>query len=77
MSPPARTQIKAASPEQRGERAGRLARMSDDEQMAALRRREFSLEEWCAFARGFPGRVARLNGEFCFIAVMTPEVAER
>ena len=62
--------------QERRERAKQLERMSDHEQLAALRRREYTLEEWCAFAREHPGRVARLGGEFCFIAITTPEWCE-
>lgn len=77
--PPTTTPVRLTdlSVKERRKRADRLARMSDDEQMAALTRREYTLDEWCAFARQFPERVARVNGEFAFIAVTTPEVADR
>ena len=78
MTPPT-TSSHAAAPtaQERRARTDRLARMSHSEQIAALRRGEFTLAEWCAFAQRHPGRVARLNGEFAFIAVTCPEVCER
>lgn len=62
---------------ERRKRADALARMDDAQQLAALARHEFSFDEWCQFARTFPDRCARLHGEFCFIAVTTPEYADR
>ena len=59
------------------ERLELLCGLGEDEQIDALRVSCFSLDEWCAFARAFPERVARLNGEFCFIAITTPELCER
>ena len=77
MRPPAAHHVRALSPQQRRARADRLAWLSDEEQFAALGRREFTLDEWCASARQFPGRVAHLGGELCFIAVTNPELCER
>jgi hypothetical protein len=57
------------------DRLARMWRMSPDERRAAAERGEFSLGEMCKWAARRPHEVPILNGEFFFIARMTPEVA--
>jgi hypothetical protein len=58
------------------ERLERMWRMSADERRAAAYRGELSLGEMLKWASRRPREVPLLNGEFFFIAVLTPEVAE-
>jgi hypothetical protein len=58
------------------ERLERMWRMSADERRAAAYRGELSLGEMLKWASRHPREVPLLNGEFFFIAVLTPEVAE-
>ncbi len=58
------------------ERSQALWKMSREERVAAMHRGELTwgqLYEWAAKA---PREVPRLNGEFWFIAALTPEAAE-
>jgi hypothetical protein len=50
--------------------------VSPDERRAAAYRGELSLGEMLKWANRRPREVPLLNGEFFFIAVLTPEVAE-
>jgi hypothetical protein len=58
------------------ERLERMWRMSPDERRAAAYRGELSLGEMLKWASRRPREVPLLNGEFFFIAVLTPEVAD-
>ena len=50
--------------------------MTAAQRIAAMRRGELSLEQCAAWAARHPEQVPLLNGEFEYIAVLTPEVCE-
>jgi hypothetical protein len=58
------------------ERRAAFWRMTADERRAAYRRGELSLAECLRWAARAPTEPPLLNGEFEFIAALTPEVAE-
>ena len=60
----------------RGGRVGTLWQLTGALRIAALRRGELSLELCAAWAARHPEQVPLLNGEFEYIAVLTPEVCE-
>jgi hypothetical protein len=51
-------------------------RMSPAERVAAMHRGDLSLFQCLAWAARYPEQVPLLNGEWWFIAIRTPEVAE-
>jgi hypothetical protein len=53
-----------------------LWRMTPAERVAAMRRGELSLEQCSAWAARYPEQVPLLNGEFEYLAALTPEVCE-
>ena len=53
-----------------------LWEMTPAEREAAMWRGDLSFDQCCAWARRAPHEVPLINGEFAFIAVTTPEVAE-
>jgi hypothetical protein len=57
-------------------RLAAMWRMSPDERRAAAIRGELSLGEMLKWASRHPDEVPRLHGEFFFIAVMTPDLAD-
>jgi len=58
------------------EASERLWALSAQERVSAMRRGELSLSQLCEWARRRPDEVPRLGGEYEFIALTTPEVAE-
>jgi hypothetical protein len=60
----------------RHERRETVRRLGRQGRLAAYSRGEFDLDTCCLWAAGYPGEVPLLNGEFEFIARMTPEVCE-
>jgi hypothetical protein len=58
------------------EASERLWALTAGERVVAMRRRELSLTQLCEWARRCPDEVPRLEGEYEFIALTTPEVAE-
>ncbi|MGI8593500.1 MAG: hypothetical protein ACR2ML_03875 [Solirubrobacteraceae bacterium] len=58
------------------EASERLWALSAQERVSAMRRGELSLQQLCEWARRRPEEVPRLDGEYEFIALTTPEVAE-
>ena len=53
-----------------------LWEMTPAEREAAMWRGELTLDQCGAWARRAPHEVPLINGEFAFIAVFTPEIAE-
>jgi hypothetical protein len=53
-----------------------LWQMTRAQRVAAMRRGELSLEQCAAWAARYPEQVPLLNGEFEYIAALTPEVCE-
>jgi hypothetical protein len=62
--------------DERGARLRTLWQMTAAQRIAAMRRGELSLEQCAAWAARHPEQVPLLNGEFEYIAVLTPEVCE-
>jgi len=60
----------------RGARLRTLWQMTAAQRIAAMRRGELTLEQCAAWAARYPGQVPLINGEFEYIAVLTPEVCE-
>lgn len=58
------------------ERSRRLWAMSPDERAAAMCAGELTLRQCLEWARRAPEEVPRLNNEYWFIAIHSPEVAE-
>jgi hypothetical protein len=50
--------------------------MTAAEREAAMWRGDLTVDQLCAWARRAPHEVPLINGEFAFIAMFTPEVAE-
>ena len=50
--------------------------MTAAEREAAMWRGELTMDQLCAWAQRAPDEVPLINGEFAFIAALTPEVAE-
>jgi hypothetical protein len=53
-----------------------LWQMTPAQRVAAMRRGELTLEQCSAWAARHPDQVPLLNGEFEYIAALTPEVCE-
>jgi hypothetical protein len=53
-----------------------LWEMSGAERVAAMYRGDLSLFQCCEWASRYPEEVPKINNEFAFIAIRTPEVAE-
>ncbi len=53
-----------------------LWQMTPNQRVAAMRRGELALEQCAAWAARYPEQVPLLNGEFEYLAVLTPEVCE-
>jgi len=53
-----------------------LWRMTPAQRVAAMRRGELTLEQCSAWAARHPEQVPLLNGEFEYLAALTPEVCE-
>lgn len=53
-----------------------LWKMSADERVTAMRRGELTRDQLFEWAKRAPREVPLINGEFEFIAALTPEVAE-
>lgn len=53
-----------------------LWEMTPAEREAAMWRGDLSFDQCCAWAQRAPHEVPLINGEFAFIAVQTPEIAE-
>ena len=60
----------------RAERREALWRMTAAERVAAMYRGDLTLFQCMAWAARYPDEVPTLNGEWWFIAIRTPEVAE-
>jgi hypothetical protein len=60
----------------RDERLGPLWRMAPAQRVAAMRRGELTLEQCVAWAARYPEQVPLLNGEFEYLAALTPEACE-
>jgi hypothetical protein len=58
------------------ERSKALWKMTADERVSAMRRDELTWGQLCEWASRARHEVPLLNGEFEFIAVLTPEVAD-
>jgi len=58
------------------ERREWLGRMTADQRVAAMYAGELSLADCLAWAAWFPDEPPTVNGEWAFIAIDTPEVAE-
>lgn len=61
---------------QPSERSRRLWAMGPDERAGAMYAGELSMSQCLEWARLAPEEVPRLEGEFWFIAIHSPEVAE-
>ncbi len=66
----------AAQRASRSERSKALWSMSADERVTAMRRGELTWGQLFEWAKRTPREVPLIEGEFEFIAVSTPEVAE-
>ena len=64
---------RAPTPEEQSEL---LWAMSAEQREQAMYRRELTLTQCCEWAARRPEEVPLLNGEFWFIAITTPEVAD-
>ena len=53
-----------------------LWRMTPAQRVAAMRRGELTLEQCSAWAARHPEQVPLVNGEFEYLAALTPEVRE-
>jgi hypothetical protein len=53
-----------------------LWQMTVQERIAAMRRGELTYEQLAAWSARYPDQVPRVNGEFEWIAALTPEAAE-
>jgi hypothetical protein len=62
--------------ESKREASQALWAMSADQRVAAMRRGELTRNQLYEWARNAPKEVPLLNGEFEFIAALTPEVTE-
>jgi hypothetical protein len=60
----------------RRERRECLWRMTAEQRVAAMYAGELSLADCLAWAACFPDEPPTINGEWAFIAIRTPEVAE-
>ena len=60
----------------RAEQREALWRMTAAERVAAMYRGDLTLCQCLAWAARYPDEVPTLNGEWWFIAIRTPEVAE-
>jgi hypothetical protein len=60
----------------RAEQREALWRMSSAERVAAMYRGDLNLRQCLAWAARYPEQVPLLNGEWWFIAIRMPEVAE-
>lgn len=60
----------------RDERLRALWQMTVAQRVAAMRRRELTLEQCSAWAARYPEQVPQVNGEFEYLALLTPEVYE-
>lgn len=60
----------------REEQSELLWAMTAEEREQAMYRRELTLTQCCEWASLRPDEVPLLNGEFWFIAITTPEVAD-
>ena len=58
------------------ERRDWLWRMTPDQRVAAMYAGELSLADCLAWAARWPDEPPTINGEWAFIAIRTPEVAE-
>jgi len=58
------------------EASERLWALTAEERVAVMRRGELTLSQLCEWARRCPDEVPRLEGEYEFIALATPDVAE-
>ncbi|HEY2768311.1 MAG TPA: hypothetical protein VGI76_08640 [Solirubrobacteraceae bacterium] len=61
---------------ERDARLRALWEMTPCQRIAAMRRGELTLEQCSAWAAGYPDQVPLLNGEFEYIAHLTPEACE-
>jgi hypothetical protein len=57
-------------------RLRRLWRMTAQQRIAAMRRGELTYEQLAAWSARYPDQVPRLNGEFEWLAGLTPEACE-
>lgn len=60
----------------RKERSEALWKMTSEERVAAMHRGELTWGQLCEWASRAGHEVPRLNGEYWFIAALTPEAAE-
>jgi hypothetical protein len=60
----------------RRERSEWLWRMTAEQRVAAMYAGELSLADCLAWAARYPDEPPTINGEWAFIAIRTPEVAE-
>jgi hypothetical protein len=60
----------------RDERLHALWQMTVAQRISAMRRAELTLEQCSAWAARYPEQVPLLNGEFEYLALLSPEVCE-
>jgi hypothetical protein len=60
----------------RNARLRALWQMTPAQRLAAMRRGELTLEQCSAWAARHPEQMPLLNGEFEYLAILTPEVCE-
>lgn len=70
------TEQLTAQRERRKESLQALWSMSPEERRSAMRKGELTGTQLYAWAKRAPDEVPLINGEFAFIAINTPEVAE-
>ena len=63
-------------PPTRAEQSELLWAMTAEQREQAMYRRELTLTQCCEWASVCPDEVPRLNDDFWFIAITTPEVAD-
>lgn len=62
--------------QQRNGRLRSLWQLTAQQRIAAMRRGELTLEQLAAWSARYPDQVPLLNGEFEWLAALTPEAAE-
>jgi hypothetical protein len=76
VSFPNTSELLGAETTTRRERREMLRRLGREGRLAAYGRGELDLDTCCLWAASYPSEVPLLNGEFEFIARLTPEVCE-
>jgi hypothetical protein len=76
MQNPGRQIPRARERKDRSESSKQLWRMSAKQRVSAMRRGELTQSQLLEWVKQRPNEVPLINGEFEFIAALTPEVAE-